>query len=117
LLDGWEALSNVAKYLQRGSALECLEQVHRARTRVFQLWAIGEGVPYPGFGLTSLLDDPSATVPDGITATYPGPVLADIHSAALALADLLEPTGDHAEPTLDSPARAHITAHLRRLAF
>ena len=37
LLDGWEALSNVAKYLQRGSVLEAIEQLHRARGRIYQL--------------------------------------------------------------------------------
>lgn len=37
LLDGLEALSNVAKYIQRGSTLEAIEQVHRARTVVFRL--------------------------------------------------------------------------------
>jgi hypothetical protein len=37
LLDGWEALSNVVKYLRRGSFLEAAEQMHRARQRVFQL--------------------------------------------------------------------------------
>ena len=42
LLDGWEALSNVAKYLQRGSILEAIEQIHRARTAVFRLWTAGE---------------------------------------------------------------------------
>ena len=52
LFDGWEALANVAKYLRRGSLLEALSQVDRARQRVFQLWAVGAGVPYPAYGLT-----------------------------------------------------------------
>ena len=76
LFDGWEALGNVAKYLRRGSVLEALEQVHRARERVFQLWAAGLGVPYPSFGLTSLLDEPSPSLPPGIEDTYAGDLRA-----------------------------------------
>lgn len=58
-------MGNVVKYLRRGAVLEGIEQVHRTRTRVLQLWAVGEGVDYPSFGLTSLLDGPNASLPDG----------------------------------------------------
>jgi hypothetical protein len=47
LLDGWEALSNVAKYLRRGSLLEAVDQLRHGRQRVLQLWAAGQGVDYP----------------------------------------------------------------------
>ena len=58
----------------RGSLLEGIEQIHRGRTRVLQLWAVGQGVAYPAFGLTSLLDDADAGLPPGIEATYRHPI-------------------------------------------
>lgn len=115
LVDGWEALSNVTKYLQRGSTLEGIEQVHRARGRVLQLWAAGEGVAYPVFGLTSLLDDANANLPAGIEATYPTPDHAGVLSAALATATLLHQAGQHAQADLDTPLREYVSARLRRI--
>lgn len=44
LLDGWEALGNMAEDLQRGILIEAVEQIQRARQGLFQLWATGEGV-------------------------------------------------------------------------
>ncbi|MCW2752122.1 MAG: hypothetical protein JWR83_3232, partial [Aeromicrobium sp.] len=113
LLDGWEALSNVVKYLHRGSLLECIEQLHRARTRVLQLWAVGEGVDYPRFGLASLLDDPQAALPKGIESTYPPAESAAVTAAAEALARLLGEAGHHAETGLDSPLRSFVTGRIR----
>ena len=113
LLDGWEALSNVAKYLRRGSLFEAIDQVHRARSRVLQLWAVGEGVAYPAFGLTSLLDNPGATLPPGIEASYPVPDPAAILDPAIATADLLRRAGRHARPELDTPLGEYVTARLR----
>ncbi|GIH16949.1 hypothetical protein [Rugosimonospora africana] len=115
LLDGWEALSNVAKYLRRASLLEGIEQIHRGRTRVLQLWAVGEGVPYPEFGLTSLLDDADAQLPPDIEATYPSPDPAGVLSAALATATLLYRAGHHAQPELDTPLRHFVTTRLQTL--
>jgi hypothetical protein len=115
LLDGWEALSNVAKYVQRGSLLEGIEQIHRGRTRVLQLWAVGQGVAYPAFGLTSLLDDADAVLPAGIEATYPSPDRAGVLTAALATATLLHQAGHHAGPDLDTPLRTFVTTRLQLL--
>jgi hypothetical protein len=112
LLDGWEALSNVAKYLRRGSLLEALDQVTRARERVFQLWACGCGVPYPAFGLTSLLDEPSPSLPPGISATYGVPGYESVKAAALATAAVLAAAAEHAQPGLDTPLRAYVTSRL-----
>jgi hypothetical protein len=112
LLDGWEALSNVAKYLRRGSLLEALDQVQRARGRVFQLWAVGGGVPYPAFGLTSLLDEPSPSLPPGIEQTYGTPDLSEIRSAALATAHLLGTAAHRVQPGLDTPLRGYVTRRL-----
>jgi hypothetical protein len=112
LLDGWEALGNVGKYLRRGSLLEAVEQLHRARQRVFQLWAVGEGVDYPGFGLTSLLDAERATLPPGIEATYPTIAHASVVAAADALAGLLQITGQHVNPALATPLAGYVMGKL-----
>jgi hypothetical protein len=112
LLDGWEALSNVGKYLRRGSLLEAVDQLHRARQRVFQLWAAGERVDYPGFGLTSLLDAESATLPPEVNRTYPAIGPASVAAAACALARLLRIAGRHADPALDTPLSDYVTAKL-----
>ena len=116
LLDGWEALSNVAKYLQRGSILEAVEQIHRARTDVFRLWATGEGVDYPVFGLTSLLDAAEAGLPDGIETTYPSADDSAVLVAALATATLLAAAGRHADPQLQSPMQEFVAKRLEGLS-
>ena len=116
LLDGWEALSNVAKYLQRGSILEAVDQVHRARTDVFRLWATGEGVDYPVFGLTSLLDAAEAGLPDGIEATYPPADDSAVLVAAVATASLLAAAGRHADPQLQSPLQEFVAKRLEGLS-
>lgn len=112
LLDGWEALSNVVKYLRRGSMLEAAEQLHRARQRVFQLWAAGEGVDYPAFGLTSLLDAEYATPPPSIELTYPRVEPTSMADAAMSLARLLPLAGRHCDPTLSTPLADYVTAKL-----
>lgn len=108
LLDGWEALANAAKYLRRGSLLEAAEQLHRARLRVFRLWACAEGVDYPSFGLTSLLDTESPSLPPGIEATYPTISAASLAAAANALAFLLRSAGHHLRSTLDTPLARYV---------
>jgi hypothetical protein len=112
LLDGWEALANTNKYLRRDSLLEANEQLARARQRIFQLWAVGEGVKYPVFGLTSLLDVAEAKLPPSIEATYPTLGQEQVHAAALSAATLLHAAGQHAEPGLDSPLREWVVAQL-----
>jgi len=116
LLDGWEALANVAKYLRRDSLLEAVEQLHRARQRVFQLWATGEDVDYPVFGLTSLLDAEQASLPPGIEATYPTVDPTSATAAAATLAGVLSQAGWHADPFLDTPLASYVTTRLRSAA-
>jgi hypothetical protein len=58
---------------------------------VLQLWAVGQGVAYSAFGLTSLLD------------------------ATLAAATLLYQAGHHARPNLDTPPRTFVTTRLQLL--
>jgi len=116
LLDGWEALSNVVKYVRRGALFEAIEQVSRARTRALQLWATGEAVAYPSFGLTSLLDDASATLPAGIETTYPIVDRTSILVAARSLAGVLANAGRHASADLDTPLRVYVTERFDELA-
>jgi len=116
LLDGWEAMSNVAKYVQRGAVFEGIEQLHRARTAAFQLWAVGEQVAYPSFGLTSLLDDENARLPEGIEATYPVAQQRQLVDAALAMATILRQAGHHAQSDLDTPLADYVATRLRALS-
>ena len=115
LLDGWEALSNVAKYLQRGSVLAAIEQLHRARGRIYQLWAVGEAVPYPAFGIVSLLDDQAPCLPPGVEDTYAVASWGSVQTAAIAASTLLAAAGGHAQPGLDTALLAHVSARLRNL--
>jgi hypothetical protein len=97
LLDGWEALANVAKYLRRGAHYEAFDQLGRARGRVFQLHAQATGLRYPVFGLTTLLDAPAPELPVGIDATYPVLSEPSLRAAALAAAELLVAEGVRAD--------------------
>jgi len=112
-LDGGEALMNAAKYLDRGSLLEALEQVQRARTRVLQLWAAGEGVDHPAFGITSLLDAPGTALPPGIELTWTGVDVDASRAAATRLLELLRGSAAHADPTLATPLLEVVAARLR----
>ena len=104
-LDGWEGLGNVAKYLARGSLHEAADQLHRVRQDCCRLWAVGEGVDYPAFGLTSLLDAPDATLPDGLAESHVELRSEAIREAALQLVDTLSASAEHARTGLTSPLR------------
>lgn len=86
---GWESLSNVAKYLERGSAWEALNRLNEARDLALRLWAAGEDVPYPLFGLTSLLDEDPPRLPAGLEATAAHADLGELAGAMRACAGLL----------------------------
>ncbi|HEX7196770.1 MAG TPA: hypothetical protein VF364_08050 [Candidatus Limnocylindria bacterium] len=86
---GWESLADAAKYLRRGSQWEALARVDQARDLVLRLWAVAEDVPYPAFGLTSLLDVEPPRLPDGLDATAARANLAELATAARACAELL----------------------------
>jgi hypothetical protein len=94
---GWELLANVDKYLERGSAWEALARLDQARDLALRLWAAGEDVPYPGFGLTSLLDADPPILPAGLDATAARADLGELAAAAGACAELLR----------NASARAH----------
>ncbi len=98
---GWWALSNTAKYLERRSRFEAIESLREARTQALRLFAAGRGVPYPSFGLTSLLDFEPFEVPARLEDTYSLPTdPAGIVAAALATADLLRSGSDLAGEVL-----------------
>jgi Streptomycin adenylyltransferase len=88
-IGGWELLTNVDKYLARGSAWEARARLNAARDVALRLWAVGAGVRYPAFGLTSLLDAEPPRLPEGIEATLPDASAADLPRAARACAALL----------------------------
>ena len=87
---GWWAISDVAKYLRRASWYEAAERVGEARQQALRLFAAARRVPYPVFGLVSLLDTEPAELPRGLDRTYCEPTGPEpVAAAALATADLL----------------------------
>ena len=86
----WLALSNLDKYLRRGSLWEARAQLEEARGNLLQLHAARLGVAYPVFGLTSLLDDEHASLPAGLETTVATVDAGELRRAAVALADVLE---------------------------
>jgi hypothetical protein len=93
---GWMALGDVAKYAERGSAWEARARLEEARGMLWQLWAIALESTYPAFGLTSVLDTPGAHLPAGIETTAAGLAVADVLTAAAALAGLLDAVSEQA---------------------
>jgi hypothetical protein len=117
---GWELLANAAKYLERGSAWEALARLTEARDTALRLWAAAEAVPYPGYGLTSLLDADPPRLPDGLEATVAGIDLGELRTAGLACASLLRRSASAARARLapgatESPMAAYVTDLLRSL--
>jgi hypothetical protein len=115
---GWESLANLAKYLERGSAWEALARLDQARDLALRLWAAAEGVSYPLFGLTSLLDADRPTLPDGLEATAARADLDELAVAARACAELLRLAGARARRRVgiaaaESPMAAWVSERLR----
>jgi len=99
---GWWALSDAAKYLRRGSLYEAIERVGEARQHALRLFAVAERIPYPSFGLVSLLDFEPYELPDSLEQTYAIPRdQPDVLDAATATADLLSRTTRAAAVTLN----------------
>jgi hypothetical protein len=101
----WLALSNLDKYLRRGSLWEARAQLEYARSNLLRLHATRLAVPYPGFGLTSLLDDERASLPHGLDATVATLDAGDLRRAGVALAHLLE---GYEPPPLSRLVRARL---------
>lgn len=110
----WWALSDVAKYSARGSWHEAVESIGEARRHALRLWAAGAGVPYAGFGLTSLLDFPPFELPDGLDATYASPSDPDaVVRAAWATTQLLDLSAASASQALGSELNSGLAAAVR----
>ena len=113
---GWESLSNVAQYLERGSAWEALARLDQARDLALRLWAAGEGVPYPLFGLTSLLDVDPPRLPAGLEATAARADLLELATASRACAELLRDASSRARARIggkpESPMAAWVSERL-----
>ncbi len=87
---GWAALTDLAKYLRRGSLWEAHARLEEARDRVWTLWAAGRGARYPAFGLSQVLDHDPHDLPPGIGGTL-APLEPDaLREAALRTARTLE---------------------------
>ena len=110
---GWVALADLAKYLRRGSLWEALERLHQARTYIWRLWAVAQGVDYPAFGLTGVLDDPDAGVPAGLDATVAALDATDLRRAALAAVALLDATSSAAASRSGAEAPTALAAYVR----
>ena len=115
---GWESLANVAKYLERGSAWEALARLNEARDLALRLWAAAEDVPYPLFGLTSLLDVDPPSLPDDLDATAARAALPELAIAARACADLFRAASARARARLgateaESPMATWVIDRLR----
>jgi hypothetical protein len=102
--DAWFALANLDKYLRRGSLWEARASLEEARRSLLSLHAAAHGVPSPVFGLSSILDS-DVPLPHGLEQTLAGLDAAEIRSAALALADLLD---EHDPPPLAERVRARL---------
>jgi hypothetical protein len=82
------SLLNVEKYLRRGSLWEARASLEEARDHLLRLHAAEHGVPYPTFGLTSIIDT-DVPLPEGLERTVAGVDAGELRAAADALAGLL----------------------------
>ena len=97
---GWIALGDLAKYLDRGSLWEAYARLNEARGEVFRVWAAGNKIDFPGYGLTAILDTPGESVPAEFDATVAALDATDLRRAALACADLLTDATQRVAPML-----------------
>lgn len=116
---GWWMLSDVAKYLQRRSWYEAVERLGVARDFTLRLIAVGAEIPFPQYGLTSLVDFAPQAIPNALAGTYASPSdPAAIAQAALLLAELLAAATNQASSAVghqlsigwQEPARTRVLA-------
>jgi hypothetical protein len=86
---GWIALGDLAKYLDRGSLWEAHQRLEEARAEMWKLSALGQRIPYPRYGLTALLDEPSPSLPPRAERTVATLDAVELRAAAAATAELL----------------------------
>jgi hypothetical protein len=85
----WCALTDLDKYLRRGSLWEAHSRLNLARHHIWELWAAAIGAMYPWHGLSQVLDHDLGTLPPGIEATVAGLDATDLRRAARATAGVL----------------------------
>ncbi len=84
----WMALSDVDKYLRRGSLWEALIKLEEARTLLLRHHAAETAIPDPGLGITSILDF-GGTLPARLEETVARLDAADVRRAASVCAEML----------------------------
>jgi hypothetical protein len=91
-----------------------------ARGELFKVWAAGDSVDFPGYGLTAILDTDGATLPPRIKATVASIDAGSLRRAALATAERLTVAVERVAPMLAdaglTPPDGLRTWVLRRLA-
>ncbi len=115
---GWWAIATADKYVRRRSLFEAVRAIDEARAYALRLWAAGAGVPYPSFGVTSLLDFPPFELPGQLAATYALPEDPNAVAAAnRSTADLLAAASASASATLGGEVKSPLASTVRgRLA-
>ncbi|MGH2382167.1 MAG: hypothetical protein ACRDG7_13235 [Candidatus Limnocylindria bacterium] len=98
----WESLADAGKYLERRSPWEALARLTQARDLALRLWAVAEDVPYPLFGLTSLLDADPPRLPTGLEATVARADLDELSVATRACTELLREASARARGRIGS---------------
>jgi nucleotide-binding universal stress UspA family protein len=112
---GWWAIATADKYVRRDSLFEAVQAIDEARAHSLRLWAAGHDVPYPAFGLTSLLDFPPYELPPELVATYAVPDDVDAVAAAnRATAELLATASVSAGASLGTDIASPLASRLRR---
>ena len=116
---GWCELADAGKYLRRKSVWEALEQLHNARGKWWQLWALAHQVPDSRYGIISILDFAADLVPAEVAATVPGLDIAQLTAAAQRIAGLLGEVGRYLpaeyQAVLPDAMAAYITTDLQSL--
>jgi predicted nucleotidyltransferase len=88
----WIALSDIDKYLRRGSLWEALTALEKARSLLLRHHAAEIGVRDPQYGVASILDY-GGELPDGLESTVARLDAVEIRRAACACAALLSAYG------------------------
>lgn len=111
---GWWAVSDAAKYLRRGSLFEATARLDSIREQALRLFAAAQGIRFPEFGLTSLLDYPPFELPHGLADTYARPDdRRAVVLAAVAAADLLDRCASEAARALGIDLTTPMSATVR----
>ena len=72
-------------------------------------------MPYPVFGIVSLLDDQAPCLPPGVEDTYAVASWGSVQTAAIAASTLLAAAGGHAQAGLDTALRGYVSTRLREV--